>query len=110
MQSKLYYALTVFVVASMLLVACQPAAPAAPAADAPAAGSPEQISVVDRGDVRVCPQAGLEQVVAEGAGDDVVRVLTDATSPGRQLGRKIDQRHAGVQGRVEEERDGERIH
>ena len=41
MQSKLYYALTVFVVASMLLVACQPAAPAAdaPAADAPAAAA-----------------------------------------------------------------------
>lgn len=51
------------------------------------AASLGEVGVVGGGDVGVCAETGLEQVVAEGAGDGVVGVLADSTSLFGESGR-----------------------
>lgn len=67
----------------------------------------EEVGVVDRGDVRMGPQPGLEEVVAEGAGDDVRGIPVHPAGTRGELGREGESRDGGVQPRVEEEGDGQ---
>ncbi len=55
------------------------------------------------GHVGVCPQPGLQRVLAVEGVDGVRGVLRDAARLCGELGGQLDERETGVEGRVEEE-------